>query len=299
MHPRELINAFQRGENITSLLRKSFDTSNNTEEIIETAYDLQTGGYVAALDAPQMLQHKVDYGNAIAQEILSLTKPRTLLEAGIGEGTTCSFVLDGLNQAETQMYGFDISWSRIACCRDWFERHNYESSFLSVASLFHLPYADESFDVVYTSHSIEPNRGKEAAILQELYRVTSGYLILLEPGYELASLECQQRMEQHGYCRELVAHAQSLDMQVTKHELFPYSANPLNPTAITLIVKNTTAQPATAQLVCPRFHDPLVDYGDSLYSSGSLRAYPKIQNIPCLRPEDGIITSAYEQYRKV
>ena len=296
MHPRALIEAYRRGDNITALLKEASDTSTNSEEIIETAYDLQTGSYRRALDDPRMREHKTSYGRAIADEILALTAPTSVLEPGVGEGTTLSFVLEALGPDRPRAHGFDISWSRIACCRDWLRSRDQASTFLAVASLFHVPYGDNSFDVVYTSHTIEPNGGQEVPILQELYRVASRYLILLEPGYELAPPDAQRRMVQHGYCRGLVNHASALGMDVVKHELFRHAANPLNPTAITVIAKHAGAAPATPALRCPRFGDPLVDHGDSLFSVGSLRAYPKLLGIPCLRPRDGIIASAYETY---
>jgi uncharacterized protein YbaR (Trm112 family) len=89
--------------------------------------------------------------------------------------------------------------------------------------------------------------------------------------------------------------AESLGMQVLKHELFPHTANPLNPTAITIVVKDATANPAIPKLACPRFGYPLIDRPDSLFCPESLRAYPKIQGIPCLRSQDGVIASAYLQ----
>lgn len=168
---------------------------------------------------------------------------------------------------------------------------------MATASLFHLPYLDGCFDVVYTSQAIEPNAGNEAIIMKELYRVTSRFLVLLEPAYELASQEAQQRMEKYGYCRGLVEHAKSMGMRVIKHELLPYVGNPLNPIAITVIEKNSDAPSAIPQWACPRFGLPLRDYGDSFFCTDSLRAYPKIQGIPCLRPEDGIIASTYEKYK--
>ena len=295
MHPKELAEAYARGENITALLKGLSETDFNTEEMIETAYDLQSGSYIRNLDDPERYQHKLNYGRSIAEEILSLTQPISILEAGVGEGTTFSFVLTSLNNPSLEAHGFDISWSRIASCRHWLQKNGHTQVFLSVASLLNLPYLDNSFDVVYTSHTIEPNGGNEKGILRELYRVTSRYLVLLEPGYELASDEAQRRMEQHGYCRGLVDSAESLGMRVLKHELFPHTANPLNPTAITVIVKDSTAHPAMPQLACPRFGSPLIENSDSLFSAESLRAYPKIKGIPCLRSQDGMIASAYNQ----
>jgi ubiquinone/menaquinone biosynthesis C-methylase UbiE len=297
MHPKELLEAFKRGENITEILRKKNQSEANTLEIIETAYDLQTGSYVSDLEDSEVRELHKNYGDAIASEISALTKPQSILEPGVGEGTTLSFVSQAFEQFPAHIHGIDISWSRIACCRNWLKSEKVESALLSIASLFNVPYAENSFDVVYTSHTIEPNGGNERPILEELYRIASRYLILVEPGYELASKEAQERMLRHGYCTSLVEHAEALGMKVIKHELLSFSDNLLNPSAITIIEKNPAAASVVPQFVCPRYSTPLKEFPDSLYSPESLRAYPKIQGIPCLRTEDGVVASAYDKYR--
>lgn len=295
MHPRQIKEAFARGTNIKQLLRDSLDESENTQEIIETSYDLQSGDYVASLADPEFYNHKVSYGAAIAKALIEFTEPTSILETGVGEGTTMSFVLNALGDRATQAHGFDVSWSRMASCREWLLSEGLDV-FLSVATLFNTPYAANSFDCVYTSHTVESNGGQEAAILTELYRVTSRYLVLFEPGYEFASPDAQARMDSHGYCKALAATAESLGMNVVKSELLSETHSDMNPTAITVIEKDRNAAPAIPTFACPRFGDPLVDNGDSLYSAESMRAYPKIQGIACLRPDDGIIASAYNKY---
>lgn len=299
MHPRELKQAFVRGENITGLLRLADDSDVNTEDIIETAYDLQTGSYIEAIKHPVYLKHKQQYGDAIAEVLMSLVdKGGSVLEPGVGEGTTLSFVMRSCESHFSQFHGFDLSWSRIAMCRQWLASQACEGVFLAVASLFHAPYADDSFDVVYTSHTIEPNGGQEAAALLELYRVAARYLVLLEPGFELASTEAQRRMRRLGYAQRLKDHAVSLGMKVLRYELFGFSANPLNPTAITVIEKTADKGGKFApRLACPRYGDPIVVHDDSLYSPGSMRAYPKILGIPCLRINDGVVASRYESFQ--
>ena len=297
MHPSELRAAFERGENITDLLRRETKSDLNTEEIIETAYDLQTGSYVDALNDLSFRQHKVQYGEAIADVLTGLVSDGgSVLEPGVGEGTTLSFLMKSCSSSFEHFHGFDISWSRVAKCKQWLSSENIDNVFLSVASIFHAPYADNSFDIVYTSHTIEPNGGREVPILKELYRVASRYLVLLEPGFELATPEAQQRMTRLGYARGLKEHATSLGMKVLRHELFGLTANPLNPTAITVIEKNPAESVAQPQLACPRYGDPMVEHADSLYSPRSMRAYPKILGIPCLRIEDGIVASKYGAY---
>ena len=299
MHPKDLRTAFERGENITELLRRVNASDVNTEEIIETAYDLQSGSYIAALDDPTIHDHKVKYGEAIAEVLNSLVyEGGSVLEPGVGEGTTLSFVMKACRSSFYQFHGFDLSWSRIAQCRHWLLAQGFDSVFLSVASILHAPYADNSFDIVYTSHTIEPNGGREVPILKELHRIASRYLVLLEPGFELASPESQQRMSRLGYARGLKDHAISLGMRVLKHELFGLNSNSLNPTAITVIEKNSASDKAQPRLACPRYGDPILEHDHSLYSLGSMRAYPKIHGISCLRIEDGVVASQYDTYLK-
>ncbi|QGY38998.1 methyltransferase domain-containing protein [Pseudodesulfovibrio cashew] len=301
MHPKVLLKAYENGENITMLMKQLLNLADNSEEIIETAYDLQAGTYKRKVEKPSYNARKVAYGKAIVDQILELTNPGSLLEAGVGEGTTLSYVMSAFGDRgidNLEVHGFDLSWSRIAECKEWLWANGHKDTFLSVASLLHLPYVDGAFDVVYTSQAIEPNRGKERLILNELFRVTSRYLVLIEPCYELVSEEVRARMDKHGYCRDLPGHAEALGMKVVKYELFDtIMLKSVNPVGILVIEKNPAASAARPQLACPRYGDVMSDCGDSLFSQGSLRAYPKIQGIPCLRLEDGVIASGYDRMR--
>jgi hypothetical protein len=102
-----------RGNNITQLLRNERGLLHNTPEIIEIAYDLQTGSYVAAMENVAMQEHKKSYTSEIARVILSLCEPGSILEAGVGEATTLSGVPQAVG-SDVDGYGFDLSWSRVA-----------------------------------------------------------------------------------------------------------------------------------------------------------------------------------------
>ncbi len=158
-----------------------------------------------------------------------------------------------------------------------------------------IPFADSSIDIVYTSHSIEPNGGNEEPILRELYRVAREFLILLEPGYEFASDEAKERMEFHGYCKDLRGIAENLGHNILAHRLFPFISNPLNPTAIMIIAKQFEDLPLSHILACPQFKTPLEQRGGMLFSPEALMVYPIVGGIPCLRSENGILASKYEE----
>jgi len=291
--PRELQKLYNKGINITQFLREEQSLKQNSREIIEIAYDLQAGSYVEAMQRPEVVAHKRDYTLEIANMIRSLCDPTSILEAGVGEATTLSGVIKNLG-AKVESFGFDLSWSRIARAKQWLKSEDCSNTTLCTGDLFNIPFADHSIDVVYTSHSIEPNGGHEKELLQELFRVCKKYLILLEPGYELASDESRARMESHGYCKNLKGVAESLGYTVLKHHLFPFTLNPMNPTAVTIIEKKVNLEAPSTVLVCPKFKTPLEEIDHALFSPEGLLVYPIIKGIPCLRIENGILASTFK-----
>ncbi len=291
--PRQLKILYEQGKNITELLRKEKGLQHNTDEIIEIAYDLQSGAYIASMEDREIAKYNHNYTKEIARTILSLCEPETVLEAGVGEATTLAGVLNYFNP-DLKSFGFDLSWSRLAYARKWLESQSKSNTTLCTGNLFHIPFADNAIDVVYTSHSIEPNGGNEEPILKELFRVTRKFLVLLEPSYELADSEARKRMDSHGYCKNLKGIADCLGYKVLQHKLFPYTANPLNPTAMTIIQKVENAAPPTCILACPSFKTPLVELGNMLFSREALVVYPIIDEIPCLRISNGILASKFE-----
>jgi len=288
----ELKALYAQGTNLSAFLRKEAGTQCNTEEIIEMSYDLQTGSYIAGMGEEARRKYQTAYSEEIAKTILSLCKPASILEAGVGEGTTLSGVLKRM-EGEIKSYGFDLSWSRVAYARKWLLKEEICTTVLCTGSLFHIPFADNSVDVVYTSHSIEPNGGNEEAILGELYRVTKEYLVLLEPGYELATNEARLRMDSHGYCKKLRQKSDLLGYEVLEHKLFSVCANALNPTALTIIRKRESMESPSSVLACPKFKTPLDYVGGMFFSPQASVVYPVVGGIPCLRIENGIFASKY------
>jgi ubiquinone/menaquinone biosynthesis C-methylase UbiE len=297
--PRILKWLYREGKNISSILREEYKTQNNTEEIIEISYDLQAGSYINLMQNEQIRQHKQEYAAEIARTFLALCNPSSILEAGVGEATTLSEVLKSCDEKAIRAYGFDLCWSRVAYAKCWLQQQSLDNVMLCTGDLFHIPFLDNSVDVVYTSHTIEPNRGGEAAILQELYRVTKKYLILLEPGYELASEQARERMDRYGYCRNLVGTAKEFEWEVVEHKLFPHTINPLNPTALTIIREKSSEEAFSDQEVadhifaCPQFKVPLRKIGASFFSPEALCVYPVLADIPCLRTKNAITASYY------
>lgn len=294
--PWELRAAYERGENLMALLRKAEAQETNSERTIELSYDLQSGAYIKALDRENYRTHKLNYTRCLGEVMAELGGARSLLDAGVGEGTTLWGLISQMKQRPEMVHGFDLCWSRLGVGRQWLEQQMPELRVqLCAASLTELPYADNSFDMVYTAHAVEPNRGSEALILEELMRVCGGHLVMLEPAYEFASEEVKERMDQMGYCRGLAETAKGLGFEVLRHELFSGNWNERNPTALLVLRKQGVKALEQPEWVCPAYRKPLKRLGDCFYSAESMRAYPIIGGIPCLRSSQGVVASQLEQ----
>jgi uncharacterized protein YbaR (Trm112 family) len=163
-----------------------------------------------------------------------------------------------------------------------------------VGDLFRLPFLDNSIDLVWTAHALEPNGGREVAALEELFRVSSQSVVSFEPSYEENSLEGRRRIESLGYVR-------GLSMAITQAggELmasFPLRnvGNALNPTWAYVCRK---AERGTRRIqglpwACPASRLAMERRGDCFFSVSSRLAYPIIQGIPILRVGQAILASS-------
>ena len=283
---------YEQGNNVIAYLKELDNSTTNSLEDILISYDLQAGSYVEGYRKNTSM--KDAYAQAIVDVLTGLGTFTSILEAGVGEATTLGRVIAQYPKKIDHVLGFDLSWSRVYYAQEFMREQGIDHASLFTGNLFQMPLADNSVDVVYTSHSVEPNGGRETEALQELYRVANRYVVLLEPSYELASDEARSRMLHHGYVTNLVASARELDYTIIEHRLFSMSINPLNPTGLLIIEKNGPDAPSAEPfLACPHTKARLTPFADSLFAEESLLAYPKIQGVPCLLPQNAILAAHF------
>lgn len=281
---------YSENKNIMEYLRSQDGRSYNTTEDILISYDFQSGSYTKFhLQNPEI---KERFCLNLAKELERLGEFDSILEAGVGEATTLGNLLVSLKSKPKEAYGFDLSWSRIKYARHFLDSLNLTNVQLFTGDLFCSPIKDNSIDIVYTTHSIEPNGGREKEALSELYRITRKYLILLEPAYELAGEEARRRMINLGYITNLHASALELGLNVVDYRLFGESVNPLNPTGL-MIIKKDFASKTSNPLCCPLTKTKLIKKNNGYFSKESLLAYPIIDKIPCLLSQNAIVATHF------
>lgn len=283
---------YEEGENIIQYLKKDHPTKLNTRDIIQVSYEFQGGTYIKKVSSSPLFNE--EYTTAIARVINHLPeKIDSILEVGVGEATTLANLLPKLHDSPSRIFGFDLSWSRIRYALAYAQKKHLVP-FLFTADLFHIPLADHSVDLVYTSHSLEPNEGREKEALLEMARVARKYIVCLEPAYDLADSEAKKRMETHGYIKNLYDTALSLGFKIIEHRLFDVYSNPLNPTGLTIIELNQVldAQPSNP-LICPITKTEIMLNKGHYFTEKGLLVYPVIDGVPCLLEDNAIIATHY------
>lgn len=299
-HLQKIKEIYSKNENIIQYLKSIGNDEKNTIEDILISYDFQSGSYIQGFSKNK--EYLENYCGALAKIIDAIDNAQSIIEVGVGEATTLNMLIKYLKNKPSNILGLDISWSRLKFGQELLKDFNRSNVNLFTANLFEIPLLDNSIDIVYTSHSIEPNGGKEESALKELYRITKNYLILLEPSFEFANEEAKARMKKHGYVTELYSTAKRLNYKIIEHRLFDYSANPLNPTGLIIIEKKEMSS-NKPNLVCPISRTKLLKHSDALlYSKESFLSYPIIEGIPCLLKENSILATHlltdYKEYKK-
>ena len=285
---------YKQGKNITQYLRNKFNESENTSEILEIAYDLQAGSYIELVTANF---HKAEtYANELSDILKNYLKScDSLLDAGTGEITTLSLVLNNIDIELSNVLAFDISWSRLSRGIQFHLKNKKTNVSVEtfVADIKEIPLHRKCIDVVTSSHALEPNGRSLTLLLKELFRITKRKLVLFEPSYELNSKEGRARMDSLGYIKNIEAEVANLGGKVTDVIPVYNVGNPLNPTACYVI---EPPEDKFVALDSPVYCVPGTDFkmeknGAFLSSKDTGLVFPILDGIPILRTKSAILAT--------
>ena len=292
--------AFIQGKNITKFLRDEFGEGNNTAEIIEIAYDLQAGSYI---EQTNLNRNVAERHTSQVAEILDtqLSNQSSILDVGTGELTSLGLVLNKIKSPLSQVYAFDISWSRIHKGKT-FLADNLHVDNISiipfVADAKKIPLCSKCIDVVTSDHALEPNGNDLSALLKEIFRVSRHRCVLFEPSYELNSKKGKHRMDKLGYIKNMEGEVNALGGKILDIKPLNNTDNPLNPTACYIIEPPETQ--GHGKHSEPKLSVPGTDYwlvkDDQFYASPDTGLlFPILRDIPVLKCQHGILaTSIFE-----
>lgn len=290
---------YRDGINIIEHLRRQLGTDYNTEQLVEISYDMQAGSYVEFVK-----QHsdQIDpYREELAVHLSScIYDGDVVVDVGTGEMTTLKTVASAAYARVNKAYALDISLSRLIVGKRYLDQQLPEALAIKVqpvvSTLFRLPFADSSVDVVWTSHALEPNGGREREAISELARISRRHMVLFEPSYEHNSNSGRERMDRLGYIRNLPDAISAVPGLVLERVVkIEKTENPLNPTYAYICRKTEVSERRDCGLVCPLGHGRLEQRDGYVYARSSLLAYPIIEGIPVLRIDKAISASVLDK----
>ena len=292
---REIRALYDRGYNITRWVQSQEGTDRNSVTAILYSYDAQAGSYIDNLKGSAALALKEGLGRDLGG-LLDKLAPDSLLEAGIGEGTSLAPILVHMSKQPSQVLGFDLSLSRLLFARKHLAENGFGSVRLFTGDLDRIPIASASVDVVLTVHAVEPNHGREEAILTELLRVARKHVVMIEPSYEFASAEGRTRMDRLGYARGLPSTLRRLGYPARVVERWLHNSNPLNQAALIVVDKFPAGSGGQPRFVSPVSGCDLVERKDCWFCPEDGHAFPILAGIPCLTIENAILASKLDVF---
>lgn len=292
---------YEEGENVTELLRRQKDVTHNTPEIIEAAYDLQSGSYI------EHVEKNFTDASLYTEELAAILDKHigsgtSILDIGTGELTTLSLLVKKLQSKPENIYAFDISWSRIYKGLSFAKKHmgdDYVRLTPFVGDITEIPLRNNSINITTSSHALEPNGQNLRQLMTELFRVTADKLVLFEPCYESNSQEGKDRMDRLGYIKNIDGIVGELGGTLLDKVQIQNISNPLNPTYCFIIAPpSAPTQPAIGETTASAiFSAPGTDHalrplGDFYFSDDTGFCFPSLKSIPILKADAAILASA-------
>ncbi|MDA9134158.1 class I SAM-dependent methyltransferase [Candidatus Pelagibacter ubique] len=138
----------------------------------------------------------------IIGKIIKQTKTKSFLEVGAGELTHINKIYNRLkkNNFKIDKSGaLDISFKRLLVGKKYLISKKNKIDYIVQGNAAELPFANDSFDLIYTTHCLEqvPNLFVES--VNEMLRVAKNYVVLLEPSFELSNKITSNYITYKGY----------------------------------------------------------------------------------------------------
>tara|TARA_A100001011_G_scaffold389035_1_gene469789 strand:- start:74 stop:1087 length:1014 start_codon:yes stop_codon:yes gene_type:complete len=147
---------------------------------------------------------------------------KSILEVGAGELTTLLPVVKKSKNINF-ISGLDLSLNRLKKGKELFNKNNQEINQLIVCDASKLPYQDYSFDICYTHYCIEQVPMLAKKIIDEMIRVSSKYIVIIEPSYEYSNKITKNRILEKGFPILKKKHFKNINANILYRDGLPFT----------------------------------------------------------------------------
>lgn len=214
-------------------------------------------------------------------DILAKLSFRSILEVGAGELTFLQSIYERTGPS-LDAYALDITLNRLLHGLRYAQTKQMPVTAVQ-ADASAIPFPDNSFDLVVSSHALEQMPGIYGAAISEMVRVSRKHVVLFEPFYQRASFIEKVRVRTTDYVRGIEPFVRTLP-GVRVHEPFLCRSHghPFNRTGVFHLEKTGEGASNDPRAVCPVSGDELRAAPGGYYSAKSSLFYPTVCGVPVL-----------------
>jgi ubiquinone/menaquinone biosynthesis C-methylase UbiE len=165
-------------------------THRMSEDKVKEGYNREAGKYIYEINNiyhKQALMRFKQY-----KEVLSRYNFNSLLDVGAGEFTTISYLAKKFGKNK-RYAGLELANKKVELGKEYCKKNGVKvEAYTGTATK--LPFKDNEFDIVMTSHCLEQMPFTYKKAIDEMLRVTNKVLILFEPSAKYGSFYQKYRM---------------------------------------------------------------------------------------------------------
>ena len=149
---------------------------------------------------------------------------KSLIEIGAGELTTLYPIIKKTKNLDF-ISALDLSSNRLKHGKKFLDKRDTHINHLVAANATSIPYEDNSFDISFTQHCIEQMpQHIVKKIINEMIRISSKYIIIVEPSYQFSNKITRNRILHKGYPILSDGHFKNSNCNIIYRDGLPFSS---------------------------------------------------------------------------
>tara|TARA_B100000902_G_C27253583_1_gene886607 strand:+ start:412 stop:1419 length:1008 start_codon:yes stop_codon:yes gene_type:complete len=146
----------------------------------------------------------------------------SLIEIGAGELTTLYPIIKRVNNLKF-ISALELSPNRLKHGNAFLKEKNIQIDHLVACDASNIPYEDNSFDISYTQYCIEQVPHLAKRIINEMIRISSKYVITVEPSYQFSNKITRNRILHKGFPMLNEHHFKNLNAKIIYRDGLPFT----------------------------------------------------------------------------
>ena len=215
----------------------------------------------------------------------------SFLEVGAGELTTTMSLVEDLEDYKIKKSAaIDISFKRVEAGKNYFNEKKKKLDVIARSNAKNLPFDDDTFNISYTNYCLEQVPHLFDKIVDEIIRVTSDIIVLLEPSFEFGDKYTKNKIIIRNYPVINKNSFKNKNCELLYRGSMPYGRYNNHGEIIVLKKKENknkeNINSSKIKLLCPITKEELIKEGNFYISKKHKNKYPIKDGIPMLAEFD-------------